>query len=429
MPNRPTNSEAAGQPSRFLSLTVRVGANKLDAFNAMASSLYLEVNVGIHDDNSLTMPEMALHLRLNLAAFYHRCACFPFMSDTMVEWSILVVEEYGYLVKTKTVAQMGLSEFHVLPSFLKDRVQWKDNFTLLARRLTSALGAPKPPLIWFDMYALQMLFSQHEHPFFISPVYGCFIEKDQQDVQAYPHVPFLKRVQWFPGLRDLEADEYPSSFTVVPILALSTATFAQIIYGGRNETHLGLCKKLIEFVQESGESVTPFCRQPRLVVIGGETEVPPGWLEGYCASKALCVHHGADTPTTSSDPQCPGSRSAVHAECGYFRRNADNKWETVTCFMCFKQYGRALRALTDHTHSKQKADESKADKKLVKQKPDCAFGLLRRTRNCFTSEEISELQGAIDRLNSLWPTQRSWEKKAGSVTPKSHDLWFKVPQQ
>jgi hypothetical protein len=25
--------------------------------------------------------------------------------------------------------------------------------------------------------------------------------------------------------------------------------------------------------------------------------------------------------------------------------------------------------------------------------------------------------------------QRSWEKKAGSVTPKSHDLWFEVPQQ
>jgi hypothetical protein len=93
----------------------------------------------------------------------------------------------------------------------------------------------------------------------------------------------------------LEAGKYPSSFTVVPILALDTATFAQKNYTGRNETHLGLCKKLIEFVPESGDSVTSFCRQPRLVVIGGETEVPPGWLDGYCASKALCVHHGADT--------------------------------------------------------------------------------------------------------------------------------------
>jgi hypothetical protein len=85
----------------FPSLTVQAGANKLDAFNTMASSLFLEVNVGIHDDNSPTVPEMALHLRLNLAAFYHGCACFPFISDTMVEWSILVVEEYEYLVKRK----------------------------------------------------------------------------------------------------------------------------------------------------------------------------------------------------------------------------------------------------------------------------------------------------------------------------------------
>jgi hypothetical protein len=106
----------------FPSLSVQVGANKLDAFNALASSLYLEVNVGIHDDNSPTVPEMALHLHLNLATFYHRCARFPFISEMMVEWSVLVVEEYEYLVKTKTVAQRGLLEFHVLPSFLKDRL-------------------------------------------------------------------------------------------------------------------------------------------------------------------------------------------------------------------------------------------------------------------------------------------------------------------
>jgi hypothetical protein len=128
--------------------------------------------------------------------------------------------------------------------------------------------------------------------------------------------------------------------------------------------------KLIEFNPESGANVKLLRRQPRLVVVGGATEVPPGWLEGYCASKALCVHHGANTPTTSSDPQCPGCRLAVHAECGYFRRNANNKWESVTCFMCFKQYGGALRAVTDHTHSKQKADRSKADNSKVKQKPD-----------------------------------------------------------
>jgi hypothetical protein len=253
----------------------------------------------------------------------------------MVEWSILVVEEYEYLVKTKSVSQMGLLEFHVLPSFLKDRLQWKDNFTLLARRLTNAPGGPKPPL-WFDIYALQMLFSQEEHPVFISPVYGCLIAKDKDDLQAYPHVPSLKRVQCFPGFRDLEPDEYPSSFTVVPILALDTATSGQILYAGRKEAHLDFCKKLIEFDPESGESVSSFLRQFRLIVIRGErTDVPAGWLDGYRASKALCVHHGAETPTTLSDRRCPGCGLAVHAQCGYFRRNADNNWELVTCFICF----------------------------------------------------------------------------------------------
>jgi hypothetical protein len=29
----------------------------------------------------------------------------------------------------------------------------------------------------------------------------------------------------------------------------------------------------------------------------------------------------------------------------------------------------------------------------------------------------------------MWPAQRIWEKKAVSVTPKLHGLWFEVPQQ
>jgi hypothetical protein len=167
-----------------------------------------------------------------------------------------------------------------LPSFLKDRLQWKDNFTLLARRLTNAPGAPKPPL-WFDIYALQMLFSQHEHPVFISPVYGCLIEKDQNEVQAYPHVPSSKRVQWFPGLRDLEPDEYPSSFTVVPILALNTATFGQILYTGHKETHAKSSLNLIlnqgrashffaVSLGASSSEVKPRCQQA-----GGTVIAPP----------------------------------------------------------------------------------------------------------------------------------------------------------
>jgi len=60
---------------------------------------------------------------------------------------------------------------------------------------------------------------------------------------------------------------------------------------------------------------------------------------------------------------------------------------------------------------------------------DISFALLRRTKTIFTLEEISELQLAIDRLRILWPTQRNWEQKEATVTPKSHNLWFEVVPQ
>jgi hypothetical protein len=72
------------------------------------------------------------------------------------------------------------------------------------------------------------------------------------------NITFIYFFPFDPGLRDLEPDEYPSSFTVVPILALDTATFGQILYTGRKETHLDLCKMLIEFDPDSGESVSSF---------------------------------------------------------------------------------------------------------------------------------------------------------------------------
>jgi hypothetical protein len=58
-----------------------------------------------------------------------------------------------------------------------------------------------------------------------------------------------------------------------------------------------------------------------------------------------------------------------------------------------------------------------------------SFALLRRTRTILTVQEIEELQGAIDELKILWPTQRSWEQKEVSVTSKSHNLWFEVVPQ
>jgi hypothetical protein len=60
---------------------------------------------------------------------------------------------------------------------------------------------------------------------------------------------------------------------------------------------------------------------------------------------------------------------------------------------------------------------------------DTCFALLRRTRIIYTIAEITELQGAFNYLKILWPTQRSWEQKEASVTPKSHNLWLDVIPQ
>jgi hypothetical protein len=60
---------------------------------------------------------------------------------------------------------------------------------------------------------------------------------------------------------------------------------------------------------------------------------------------------------------------------------------------------------------------------------DVCFSILRRTRTIFNAEEIATLEGAINKLKLLWPTQRAWEQKEASVTPKSHNLWFEVVPQ
>jgi hypothetical protein len=46
---------------------------------------------------------------------------------------------------------------------------------------------------------------------------------------------------------------------------------------------------------------------------------------------------------------------------------------------------------------------------------DSIFGLLSQTR-LISICQIMGLQGAIDTLASLWPTQRIWEKRAGSIS-------------
>ena len=105
---------------------------------------------------------------------------------------------------------MGMLEFQVLLSFLLHRLQWQKNFSLLASRLDSSTSGLKPPL-WFDVYALQMMFYQLEHPVYFAPVYGCVLKKPDELYWAYPQVPTLLRVMSFKALRDFEQMDIPAS--------------------------------------------------------------------------------------------------------------------------------------------------------------------------------------------------------------------------
>jgi hypothetical protein len=55
---------------------------------------------------------MTLELRLNVVAFYQRCAHFPFLSPLLVNWFFLAIQEYEYAVANNFVNDLGLSDFN-----------------------------------------------------------------------------------------------------------------------------------------------------------------------------------------------------------------------------------------------------------------------------------------------------------------------------
>lgn len=236
----------------FLSLKATLADTKLDAFDAIAAFMYLEGDLGIDEDDDFPFQQMALELRLNVSAFYRRCLRYPFTSPTLTKWAILVVQEYHYLVNNNSVAQMGMSNFNALPSFPIDRRAWSENFNLLALRLTNTdILGPKPPL-WG-----QLLFAKQDPPVFIAPVYGCIYQHSKQLSRAFPLVPSLLAVRSFYGT-STSLQDLPISFTVVPILALETSTFAPLSYHGGDVSSVDPCQVLVDFDAKVKRICLPF---------------------------------------------------------------------------------------------------------------------------------------------------------------------------
>jgi hypothetical protein len=59
---------------------------------------------------------------------------------------------------------------------------------------------------------------------------------------------------------------------------------------------------------------------------------------------------------------------------------------------------------------------------------DTCFVILRHKNNIHRCQDWRAPR-CHQQVEILWPTQRSWEQKEASVTPKSHNLWFEVVLQ
>jgi hypothetical protein len=138
------------------------------------------------------------------------------------EWASLARLEYDYAADNNLLTKVGSSNLNRELSFTDNRLAWKDNFHLLAHRLTGL----KKSALWVDIYALQILFSQHEEPVYFCPVYRSVNGPINNLNTAHPQVPLLvSRLKHFQGVSDNRLATLNPLFTVVPIIALPPTAF------------------------------------------------------------------------------------------------------------------------------------------------------------------------------------------------------------
>ena len=282
---------------------------------------------------------MVLELRLNLIAFYCRCARFFFTSDILESWSRLVVEEYNFATRNSLLVLLGLNDFRGdLVSFSNDRVLWKANFCVLAARLMSV---PRRPFMWADMYSLQLMFSVHEEPVFFAPVYGCmYTAPGTQNCSVYPHVPLLSRIRQIDG--NVAAAQ--KHFTVVPIFAFNALQFGLLSSENNGRLDVDLCTDLAKETTMAAATLECFRKEPYLQVVVGESHVGVlPFQEGHCASHDLCRLQGAtDTAADKESHRCPGCGEGVHAGCGYVNSAVVPIVDSTTCHTCFSKFGKVF---------------------------------------------------------------------------------------
>lgn len=212
------------------------------------------------------------------------------------------------------------------------------------------------PALWVDIYALQILFSQHEEPVYFCPVYGSVTTLMNNSHTAHPQLPLLSRLKHFQGVSDARMTTLKPLFTVVPIFALTATAFGYLAKDSTGSIVVSddvMCKRLGTYNRENRletMGITEFRLQSVLRVVGGDAnKLSKQFIEGHCASKGLCIHKNVgDPPAELTLRQCPGCGLAVHEQCGYTYHDVSPiLLHRTTCLMCFDKFGRALKGKED----------------------------------------------------------------------------------
>jgi hypothetical protein len=164
---------------------------------------------------------MTVELGLNVVAFYQRRAYFPFLSPLLVNWSILAIQEYEYVVANNFVNDLSLSDLN--------------DYSLPRTPL------PTIPCGWMSML-INFYFMKTKDWFFLTFTSG-FQHSSFSGVglQAHPLVSTVPACTFLHGLVDKPSTGLPPLFTVVPIFSMNMSTFAFLFHVPQNKLRISSC--------------------------------------------------------------------------------------------------------------------------------------------------------------------------------------------
>lgn len=378
---------------------------KLGAFEAIAIPLYFE---GQPPGSKLPdeLPEMTLELRLNLSAFYSRCAHFCVTNHFMNEWANFAIDEFNSL-SSDAVSTLGLTSFQSRERWTVNRGMWNENLLLLADRLVQL----QPPLSC-DLFALQILFSAPNlRPVLFAPVYGLVGETDEPDVTkrfALAQVPdVIKLLSYYGLLTQDEVDAF-EAFTIVPIMLLHDTTYGYFS-SPLSHTDAELLVEIRTFSLDYTADRSTFKKKPILKIYPDEST----FTVGHCASNFLCKSQSGQA-ARAEHIKCCGCKRPVHAGCGILF--ADSSIESIqtiiTCYLCYDKFGRALRGVADPDYGKA-AFKPKRPTKPPDLNPDLSSpsqGTRLKTRSDSVNEETGPKTSKVLFPSARQPTVRSLVK-------------------